>query len=174
GQRIENGIRIRGDGAVIKSDDNFMIVERQRLGILHAANTLELAWADGKNAARAERVRAAGARLRCGRNKAKQPNEQHHYNAHQAPRPRATTIRTGGFPTVWRATLTEDYALWTQHGLVFQRFLIGEVNMRRLNARYLQPVQYARSGSLVFSVRAGKPATSGLSVTLCHERARSR
>src|SRR6476660_6830474 len=23
-------------------------------------------------------------------------------------------------PTLWRATLTEDYALWTQHRLVFQ------------------------------------------------------
>jgi len=41
--------------------------------------------------------------------------------------------------------------------------------MRRLNVLYLPPVQYARSDSLAFSVRAGKPVTSGPSVTLCLE-----
>src|SRR5215471_18006229 len=83
--------------------------------------------------------------------------------------------RINDFPTVWRATLTEDYALWTQHSLVFQWFLLGEVNMRcRLNVLYPPPVEYARSDSPAFSVRAEKPVTSGPSVTLCHERGQSR
>ena len=66
-----------------------MIVERQRVGVLHAADTLDLVRADGENAAGAERIRVAGARLRYSRDEAKQPGKQHHYTAHQAPRPHA-------------------------------------------------------------------------------------
>jgi len=69
-----------------------MIIERQRLGVLHTADAREIARADGKNAAGSQRVWIARARLRCGRNESHQPKKQHHYNAHQAPRPRAKLI----------------------------------------------------------------------------------
>jgi hypothetical protein len=55
--------------AVIEGDHHLMVVERQRLLVLHAADLAEFAWADGKDAAGAERVWIARARLRRGRGK---------------------------------------------------------------------------------------------------------
>ena len=44
-----------------------MVVERQTLLVLHAANFTEFAWADGELSARAERVWIAWASVRPGR-----------------------------------------------------------------------------------------------------------
>src|SRR5262249_46417597 len=45
-----------------------MVIERQRLLVLHAANTAQLDRANGKHTARAQRVRIAGTRSSLDRN----------------------------------------------------------------------------------------------------------
>src|SRR3974377_2289063 len=67
GQRIKNDVAIGRQRAVIESQDDFMVVERQTLLVLHAANFAEFAWADGELSARTERVWIAWARVRPGR-----------------------------------------------------------------------------------------------------------
>ena len=63
-QRIENEVGIGRQRAVVESDHHLMVVERQRLLVLHAADLAEFARADGEDAASAERVRIARARIR--------------------------------------------------------------------------------------------------------------
>jgi hypothetical protein len=50
--------------SVIESDDNLMIVERQRLPVLHTADSSEFAWADREYATRTKRIWISWARVR--------------------------------------------------------------------------------------------------------------
>ena len=63
-QRIKNDVAVGRQRTVIESQDDFMVIERQTLLVLHAANFTEFAWADGEHAARAERVWIARASVR--------------------------------------------------------------------------------------------------------------
>src|SRR3974377_568668 len=66
-QRIKNDVAIGRQRTVIESQDDFMVIERQTLLVLHAANFTEFAWADGELSARTERVWIARASVRPGR-----------------------------------------------------------------------------------------------------------
>ena len=67
GQRIENDVAIGRQRAVVEGDHHLMVVERQRLLVLHGADAAELARVDGEDAAGAERLRMARALRRHGR-----------------------------------------------------------------------------------------------------------
>jgi hypothetical protein len=59
-----------------------MIVERQRLRVLHAADPAEVARAYGEYTAGAERIGVTGARLRNGSGTTDQPKNKKHNTAH--------------------------------------------------------------------------------------------
>ena len=47
-QGIKNDVAVGRQWPVIESQDDFMVIERQTLRVLHAANFTEFAWADGE------------------------------------------------------------------------------------------------------------------------------
>ena len=51
-QDIENDVSVRREWAVVESEHDLMVVERQRLLVLHAANVADFVGANGKHAAR--------------------------------------------------------------------------------------------------------------------------
>src|SRR3974390_1837331 len=80
GQRIKNDVAIGRQRAVIESQDDFMVVERQTLLVLHAANFAEFAWADGELSARTERVWIAWASVPPGRSAGDSPENKQNTN----------------------------------------------------------------------------------------------
>src|SRR5262245_60080892 len=112
GERVEDGIRERRDRAIIESDDDLMVFERQCFRILHAADAGEVSRVDGQNAAGAKRIRISRARLRGGRGNASDKTKQNdQYATHQEAPDLAPTASNGRRPTLLGATLTEDEAL---------------------------------------------------------------
>ena len=63
GQNVEDLVGVRRQRAVIEGDDDFLVVERQRIRILHTAELLIGAKIDRQHAARAQRVRFPGTGL---------------------------------------------------------------------------------------------------------------
>ena len=63
GEDIEDLIGVGRQRAVIESEDDLLVGERERVGILHAPDALQLRRIDGKHAARSQRVRISGASL---------------------------------------------------------------------------------------------------------------
>src|SRR3954462_13604188 len=55
-QNVQNDIAERGQWAVIKSQHNFMVVERKRLIVLHASDATELLRADRENTTGADSI----------------------------------------------------------------------------------------------------------------------
>src|SRR5262247_2079575 len=84
GERVEDGVRVRRDRAIVEGDDDLMVFERQRFRILHAADAGEVSRVDGENAAGAKRMRTTWARLRGGRgNASNQTKYYDQYATHQ-------------------------------------------------------------------------------------------
>src|SRR5581483_9038887 len=103
GEGIENGVGVGWDGPVIEGDDDLMIVERQRLRVLHAADTGEFGWADCQRSAGAKRIRITGAGLRGGRGYASgKTKKQNKHDTHKAPRPRADRLQREAPKTIDR------------------------------------------------------------------------
>ncbi len=89
GERVENDVRVGRDRAVVEGDHDFMIVERQRLRILHAADAGEFSRSNRQRPAGPERVRIARAELiGAHANACDKTKKQNHYGPHKAPRPR--------------------------------------------------------------------------------------
>src|SRR5262249_15648946 len=85
GQCIENSVGVRWYWSVVESNHHFMIFQRQRLCVLHAADALEISRADCKNAASAQCIRVASARLPSGCRRSYQTkNQKSHSTTHQA------------------------------------------------------------------------------------------
>ena len=63
GEDVEDLIGIRRQRAVVEGDDDFLVVQRQRVRILHAAELLVVAEIDRQHAAGAERVGISGTGL---------------------------------------------------------------------------------------------------------------
>jgi hypothetical protein len=85
GECIEHRVGVGRDRAIIEGDDDFMIFERQRLRILHAADAGEVGRIDSQDAAGAKRIRIARARL-CGgcSTASKKTKCKNQYATHQA------------------------------------------------------------------------------------------
>src|SRR6185503_7199407 len=112
GERFEDGVGVGRDRAIIEGNDDFMVFERQRLRILHAADAGEVTRVDDENATGAKRIRIARAWLCGGRGNASDKTKYNYQHAtHQETPDLAPTASNGRRPTLWRATLTEDYAL---------------------------------------------------------------
>ena len=67
-QNPENDVGVGREWAVVEREDDLMVVERQHLLVLHAANVTEFMGTNGKHSARAERVGIAGTFRSKGRN----------------------------------------------------------------------------------------------------------
>jgi hypothetical protein len=68
GKDVEDFVGIGRQRAVIEGEDNFLVIERQRVGLLHVAHSRILGGIERKDTAGAERVRMSGTvRIRwCG------------------------------------------------------------------------------------------------------------
>ena len=65
---VEDLVSMRKDRPVIKGEDHFLVIERQRVGILHLADARKLGGIDRQHAARPNCVRMSGTDFsRCGR-----------------------------------------------------------------------------------------------------------